>query len=77
LIITRAPALHPGDIQLATAIAVPNNSPLMKLRNCICSSQKGSRNLPSQLSGGDLDGDLYQIIFDHKARPKKVLAPAD
>lgn len=76
LIITRAPALHPGDIQLVTAVAVPNNSPLMKLRNCICFSQKGPRDLPSQLSGGDLDGDLYQIILDHKARPTKVFTPA-
>ena len=77
LIITRAPALHPGDIQLVTAVAVPNNSPLMKLRNCICFSQKGPRDLPSQLSGGDLDGDLYQIILDRKARPTRVFAPAD
>lgn len=77
LIITRAPALHPGDIQLVTAVAVPNNSPLMRLRNCICFSQKGPRDLPSQLSGGDLDGDLFQILFDRKARPQKVFAPAD
>ncbi|ERF76596.1 hypothetical protein EPUS_05869 [Endocarpon pusillum Z07020] len=77
LMITRAPALHPGDIQLVTAVAVPNNSPLMKLRNCICFSQKGPRDLPSQLSGGDLDGDLYQIILDPKARPTKVFTPAD
>ena len=77
VIITRAPALHPGDIQLVTAVSVPNNSPLMKLRNCICFSQKGPRDLPSQLSGGDLDGDLYQIIFDYKARPKRFFTPAD
>jgi hypothetical protein len=77
LIITRAPALHPGDIQMVTAVAVPNDSPLMRLRNCICFSQKGSRDLPSQLSGGDLDGDLYNIIFDPNARPKRVFPPAD
>jgi RNA dependent RNA polymerase len=77
VIITRAPALHRGDIQLVTAVAVPNNSPLMKLRNCVCFSQQGSRDLPSQLSGGDLDGDLYQILFDHRARPKRVFSPAE
>ena len=77
LIITRAPALHPGDIQLVTAVTVPKDSPLMQLRNCICFSQKGSRDLPSQLSGGDLDGDLYQIILDPSARPKRVFSPAD
>ncbi|KFY03027.1 hypothetical protein V490_00321 [Pseudogymnoascus sp. VKM F-3557] len=77
LIITRAPALHKGDIQIVTAVTVPAHSPLMSLRNCICFSQKGSRDLPSKLSGGDLDGDLYQIIFDPMARPKWVFPPAD
>ena len=77
LIITRSPALHKGDIQVVTATTVPDDSPLMKLRNCICFSQKGSRDLPSKLSGGDLDGDLYQIIFDPRARPKRVFSPAN
>jgi hypothetical protein len=49
----------------------------MRLRNCIYFSQKGSRDLPSKLGGGDLDGDPYQIIFDPNARPKKVFSPAD
>jgi RNA dependent RNA polymerase len=77
LIITRSPALHPGDIQLVKAVTVPEDSPLMHLRNCICFSQKGPRDLPSQLSGGDLDGDLYQILLDPKARPRRVFGPAD
>lgn len=77
LIITRSPALHKGDIQVVTGVTVPANSPLLQLRNCICFSQKGSRDLPSKLSGGDLDGDLYQIIFDPEARPKQVFQPAD
>jgi hypothetical protein len=77
LVITRSPALHPGDIQLATGVTVPRDSPLMQLRNCICFSQKGARDLPSQLSGGDLDGDLFQILFDPRARPKRVFQPAD
>lgn len=77
VLITRSPALHPGDIQLANAVNVPHSSPMMKLRNCICFSQKGSRDLPSKLSGGDLDGDLYQIIFDRGARPKHKFEPAE
>jgi hypothetical protein len=76
-IVTRSPALHPGDVQLATAVTVPEDSPLMQLRNCICFSQKGVRDLPSMLSGGDLDGDLYHVIFDPKAQPKRVFQPAD
>jgi hypothetical protein len=77
VIITRSPALHPGDVQLATAIAVPEDSPLMQLRNCICFSQNGSRDLPSKLSGGDLDGDTFHIIFDPNARTQESFEPAD
>jgi RNA dependent RNA polymerase len=78
IIVTRCPALHPGDVQLVTAVkSIPENSPLWQLSNCICFSQKGSRDMPSQLSGGDLDGDLYQIIYDPQAMPINPTAPAD
>jgi hypothetical protein len=78
IIVTRSPALHPGDVQLVTAVkSIPENSPLWQLSNCICFSQKGARDMPSQLSGGDLDGDLYQIIYDPQAMPIKPTIPAD
>ena len=77
LIVTRAPALHPGDVQLAEGVMPPPGSPLLKLSNCVCFSQKGVRDLPSMLSGGDLDGDQYYIMWDNNARPQKVFAPAD
>ncbi|KAI0130271.1 RNA-dependent RNA polymerase [Xylariales sp. AK1849] len=79
MIVTRSPALHPGDIQLATNIIPPKGHPLRSLRNCIVFSQKGTRDLPSQLSGGDLDGDIYNVIWDQFAvrNCKRVFAPAD
>ncbi|RAL66282.1 hypothetical protein DID88_005953 [Monilinia fructigena] len=77
VVIARAPALHPGDIQLVNAVDVPSNSPLKSLYNCICFSQKGARDLPSQLSGGDLDGDLYYVMFDPDMKLKKTVTPAD
>jgi hypothetical protein len=77
LIITRAPALHPGDVQLVEAVDVPAKSPLKSLYNCICFSKKGARDLPSQLSGGDLDGDLYAIIWDPEVKLQKTETPAD
>jgi hypothetical protein len=52
VVITRAPALHPGDVQLVTAVDVPESSPLRALDNCVVFSQQGRRDLPSQLSGG-------------------------
>lgn len=55
VIITRSPALHPGDIQIRKAVIPPPEHPLRSLSNCIVFSQKGDRDLPSQLSGGDLE----------------------
>ncbi|KAJ3470136.1 hypothetical protein MRS44_000235 [Fusarium solani] len=77
ILVTRSPALHPGDIQVVKMVTPPEGHPLRKLQNCIVFSQKGDRDLPSQLSGGDLDGDLYNIIWDERAMPEKVFAPAN
>lgn len=76
-LVTRSPALHPGDIRIATMVTPPAGSPLRDLRNCIVFSQNGDRDLPSQLSGGDLDGDLYNVIWDPEAFPERQFHPAD
>ncbi|EEP78208.1 predicted protein [Uncinocarpus reesii 1704] len=77
IIVTRSPALHPGDVQFANAVDVPATSPLRKLHNCVVFSQHGQRDLPSMLSGGDLDGDLYNIIYDERLMPRRTIEPAD
>lgn len=77
VIVTRAPALHPGDVRVARAVSLPDNHPLMQLRNCIVFSQNGPRDLPGMLSGGDLDGDLYAVIWDEAACLKCLSTPAD
>lgn len=77
LVVTRSPALFDGDIQIAHNIIPPRDHPLAQHRNCIVFSQKGSRDLPSQLSGGDLDGDIFNIIWDPEASPAVTYPPAD
>jgi hypothetical protein len=79
VLVTRAPALHPGDIQTVHQVIPPDSSPLRQLSNCIVFSRQGSRDLPSQLSGGDLDGDLYSIIWAPEVTSSNVLnyKPAD
>ncbi|WDK10632.1 RNA dependent RNA polymerase [Colletotrichum graminicola] len=77
VLVTRSPALHPGDIQLANMRTPPPGHPLRNLRNCVAFSQHGQRDLPSQLSGGDLDGDLYNIIWDKQAMPRWICKAAD
>ncbi|KAK0710786.1 RNA dependent RNA polymerase-domain-containing protein [Lasiosphaeris hirsuta] len=64
VIVTRSPALHPGDVQLAYNVVPPHGHPLQDLRNCVVFSKWGKRDLPSQLSGGDLDGDVFNVIWD-------------
>ncbi|KAK2593801.1 hypothetical protein QQS21_008509 [Conoideocrella luteorostrata] len=77
VLVTRSPALHPGDIQFVTMVSPDAGHPLRRLRNCIVFSQRGSRDLPSQLGGGDLDGDMFNVIWDPRARPNKTFKPAD
>ncbi|CAJ2512005.1 Uu.00g076300.m01.CDS01 [Anthostomella pinea] len=79
VILTRSPALHPGDVQIRRAIVPPDGHPLRSLTNCIVFSQKGERDLPSQLSGGDLDGDKFHVIYDDVAveGSKREFKPAD
>ncbi|CAE6419169.1 unnamed protein product [Rhizoctonia solani] len=64
-IVTRSPVIHPGDVQVVTAIGKPPpGSPfdVEPLENTIVFSCRGDRSLPSYLGGGDLDGDLYDLI---------------
>ncbi|KAL9076034.1 MAG: hypothetical protein Q9157_003813 [Trypethelium eluteriae] len=75
--ITRSPAMHPGDVQLVHAVDVPQDSPLNALYNCVVFSSKGTRDLPSQLSGGDLDGDQYHIIFAQQLLPTRTYSAAN
>jgi hypothetical protein len=77
LIVTREPALHPGDVQLAEGVMPSSDSPQLALSKCVCFRQKGAKDLPSKLSGGDLDGDPYYIMWDKNCRPQRYLAPAD
>ena len=77
LLVTRSPALYDGDIQRVYNTVPPDKHPLTYLRNCIVFSRKGNRDLPGQLSGGDLDGDIYNIIWDQEAVAKRTFAAAD
>ncbi|KAJ7102468.1 RdRP-domain-containing protein, partial [Mycena belliarum] len=68
VLITRSPQIHPGDVQFVTAVRRPQ---LEHLRNVVVFSCRGSRSLPSKLGGGDLDGDIYNLILDESLFPPK------
>lgn len=62
-LVTRMPCHHPGDILLLKAVDKPK---LHHLVDCIVFPAKGSRPHPTEMSGGDLDGDEYWACWNMK-----------
>ncbi|EGN95598.1 hypothetical protein SERLA73DRAFT_162413 [Serpula lacrymans var. lacrymans S7.3] len=64
-VISRSPVIHPGDVQRVYAIGKPPANKLClfsHLKNVVVLPSVGARSLASCLGGGDLDGDLYEVI---------------
>ena len=62
IIVYRSPSLYPGDIKLLDAV---NNPFLEHMVNVIVFSKQGIRPKFNELSGGDLDGDRYFILYNN------------
>ncbi|KAL0067955.1 hypothetical protein AAF712_005124 [Marasmius tenuissimus] len=65
VLISRSPTIHPGDVQIVTAIGPPPPDSCFEdndLANTVVFSTTDERPLPSCLGGGDLDGDEYNVI---------------
>ncbi|KAK9729654.1 hypothetical protein K7432_000167 [Basidiobolus ranarum] len=71
-LVVRNPCLHPGDIHMVEAVDCPQHHSLI---NCVVFSSQGSRDLPSQCSGGDLDGDTYMVLWDERLFPPRKVPP--
>ncbi|KAJ6784271.1 hypothetical protein PWT90_03912 [Aphanocladium album] len=65
-IIGRNPSLHAGDIRVVEAVDIPA---LRHLKDVVVFPCRGDRPLPSMLSGGDLDGDDYFVIWESSLIP--------
>ncbi|SPO00115.1 related to RNA-dependent RNA polymerase (RdRP) SAD-1 [Cephalotrichum gorgonifer] len=65
-IVGRNPSLHPGDIRVVEAVDVPA---LRHLQDVVVFPTKGDRDVPSMLSGGDLDGDDFFVIWEPTLLP--------
>ena len=63
VLVTRMPCHHPGDVRLLRAVDRPG---LHHLVDCIVFPAKGSRPHPTEMSGGDLDGDEYWACWNEK-----------
>ncbi|KAG2750605.1 RdRP-domain-containing protein [Suillus brevipes Sb2] len=63
--VSRSPVIHPGDVQQSYAIGKPPSDKLClfgHLKNVVVFASTGATCLANSLGGGDLDGDLYEII---------------
>ncbi|KAI6122348.1 RNA dependent RNA polymerase-domain-containing protein [Pisolithus croceorrhizus] len=64
-LISRSPVIHPGDVQRVYAIGKPPENQMCvfaKLKNVVVFAARGTQSLPNSLAGGDLDGDLYEVM---------------
>ena len=68
MIIARNPSLHPGDIRVVCGVDVPQ---LRHLKDCVVLPQTGVRDVASMCSGGDLDGDDFNVMWDPDILPKE------
>lgn len=76
--ITRSPSIHPGDVQKFKAKHPPRGSVYYNhpVVNAVVFSCKGARPPASMLGGGDVDGDLFQIIPEKPDFKLEVGPPA-
>ncbi|KAH8117020.1 RNA dependent RNA polymerase-domain-containing protein [Phellopilus nigrolimitatus] len=66
--VSRSPTVHPGDVQRVFAVGKPPPDMVCAFRNLVnvvVFPSEGERSFASCLSGGDLDGDIYDICQYH------------
>ncbi|TDZ21116.1 RNA-dependent RNA polymerase 1 [Colletotrichum orbiculare MAFF 240422] len=71
-IVGRNPSLHPGDVRVVEAVEVPA---LQHLTNVVVFPSTGDRDVPSMLSGGDLDGDDFFVMWNPDLIPSNWHEP--
>jgi RNA-dependent RNA polymerase len=82
VIVTKNPCSHPGDIRLLTAIGRDDERflDLSIFCNVVVFPCKGYRPESHKMSGGDLDGDVYMVIWDEtltgSLTPDQIKPPA-
>ena len=66
VVVCKNPCLHPGDILDLNAVPCAR---LNHIVDCVVFSTRGSRPIPDQTAGSDLDGDLFFVTWDPRLIP--------
>ena len=74
VVVTKNPCFHEGDIRVLQAVNVPSLSHMV---DCIVFPQVGQRPHPDEMSGSDLDGDMYFVCWDEQLCKFKNHKPMD
>jgi RNA-dependent RNA polymerase len=69
VVITKNPCHHPGDVRTFTAV---DYKALRHLKDVVVFSQQGDRPASHQISGSDLDGDEYAVIWHEDLVPQQT-----
>jgi RNA-dependent RNA polymerase len=71
VLLVRAPTVDVGDVQFARAVGnpPPGAERFHYLPNVVIFSTQGATPLLTQLSRGDMDGDLVGVIYDERLFP--------
>jgi RNA-dependent RNA polymerase len=74
VVIAKHPVMHPGDVRTFRAVS---HRRLMHHKNVLVLPQLGDRPHANEMSGSDLDGDIYAVMWDERLLTPRNYEPMD